>query len=187
MGAAGLGAVVFGLIGPLSRWFDERMLLLAFGIVPMIIGRCLMFPIGSSPHPPGRISCATNRNWNTKCSGKFYSLNIKFSVNCHSSASWIGDFEDCCTYCNGSIHCADTSMRTGSSRIHDDNYNYTYNFTSSTTQASLPSNIDASGQASDLANCEFSGCSYEWCPDTPRWGFDRYIWNEMSWNITESQ
>lgn len=59
MGAAGLGAVVFGLIGPLSRWFDDRVLLLVFGIVPMIIGRCLMFPIGSTPHPPGTLWCSS--------------------------------------------------------------------------------------------------------------------------------
>ena len=69
MGAAGLGAIVFSMIGPLSKRFDERLLLFVLGIIPMLIGRMIMFPIPSlAPHPP---------------------------VNCFSNASWIPNFPDC--------------------------------------------------------------------------------------------
>ena len=69
MGAGGLGVLVFrfslvntlnthfslvlvfSMIGPLSKRFDERLLLLCCGILPMIIGRSIMFPF-SGDHPP---------------------------------------------------------------------------------------------------------------------------------------
>jgi hypothetical protein len=34
----------FATIGPLSRKFDERLLFIFAGIVPMILGRVIMFP-----------------------------------------------------------------------------------------------------------------------------------------------
>merc|ERR1719318_1967676 len=45
MGAGAISIVVFGLIGPLSKRFDERKLLITCGILPMILGRVIMFPI----------------------------------------------------------------------------------------------------------------------------------------------
>ena len=67
MGAGGLGVVMFSLIGPLSKCIDERLLLIVFGIVPMLVGRVIMFPFpGLADHPP---------------------------VNCYSTASWLPDFE----------------------------------------------------------------------------------------------
>ena len=48
MAAGGiLSGLCFATIGPLSKRFDERFLLLFAGIVPMIIGRVIMFPMGS--------------------------------------------------------------------------------------------------------------------------------------------
>ena len=38
-----------------SKRFDERLLLLGLGIVPMLVGRAVMFPV-AGPHPP--VSCA---------------------------------------------------------------------------------------------------------------------------------
>lgn len=51
MGAGGLGVLVFSMIGPLSKRFDERLLLLCCGILPMIVGRSIMFPF-TGDHPP---------------------------------------------------------------------------------------------------------------------------------------
>merc|ERR1712062_45220 len=51
MGAGGLGVLVFSMIGPLSKRFDERLLLLGLGILPMIIGRSIMFPL-TGDHAP---------------------------------------------------------------------------------------------------------------------------------------
>jgi ceroid-lipofuscinosis MFS transporter 7 len=42
-----LSGLCFATIGPLSKKLDERLLLLFAGIVPMIIGRVIMFPMGS--------------------------------------------------------------------------------------------------------------------------------------------
>jgi len=39
--------ICFATIGPLSRRFDERLLFVVAGILPMIIGRIVMFPYGS--------------------------------------------------------------------------------------------------------------------------------------------
>jgi len=66
MGAGAISVVVFGLIGPLSKRFDERKLLLTCGILPMILGRIIMFPIPGQPHPPIRqnINCLGNQVWN---------------------------------------------------------------------------------------------------------------------------
>jgi len=51
MGAGGCTLVVFCLIGPLSKRFDERLLLFLLGIIPMILGRLVMFPIPGQPLP----------------------------------------------------------------------------------------------------------------------------------------
>jgi hypothetical protein len=68
MGAGGISVVAFACIGPLSRRsgslqslsvtptsirFDERVLLVVLGMVPMILGRIVMFPIPGQPSPPG--------------------------------------------------------------------------------------------------------------------------------------
>ena len=42
-----LSGLCFATIGPLSKKFDERALLLFAGIVPMIVGRVIMFPMGT--------------------------------------------------------------------------------------------------------------------------------------------
>ena len=42
-----LSGLCFATIGPLAKIFDERVLLLFAGITPMIIGRVIMFPMGS--------------------------------------------------------------------------------------------------------------------------------------------
>ena len=42
-----LSGLCFATIGPLAKIFDERALLLFAGITPMIIGRVIMFPMGS--------------------------------------------------------------------------------------------------------------------------------------------
>merc|ERR1711935_593289 len=52
MGAGGMSIFVFAAIGPLSKRFDERTLLIALGILPMILGRVIMFPIPGQPNPP---------------------------------------------------------------------------------------------------------------------------------------
>ena len=69
MGAAAVGVLVFGMIGVLSKRFDERWLLLVAGILPMLLGRAVMLPIPGVDHPP---------------------------VNCNSPADWAPDFlQDC--------------------------------------------------------------------------------------------
>jgi len=52
MGAGAMSAFVFAGIGPLAKRFDERMLLIVLGIIPMILGRVVMFPIPGRPNPP---------------------------------------------------------------------------------------------------------------------------------------
>ncbi len=42
-----LSGFCFGAIGPLSKRFNERTLLIFAGLVPMNIARVLMFPMGS--------------------------------------------------------------------------------------------------------------------------------------------
>ncbi len=46
-----LSGLCFAMIGPLSKMFDERLLLLFAGIVPMIIGRIIMFPMFGTDYP----------------------------------------------------------------------------------------------------------------------------------------
>lgn len=46
-----LSVFFFGSIGPLSKRFDERLLLIFTGITPMLISRLLMFPMGSEKPP----------------------------------------------------------------------------------------------------------------------------------------
>ena len=69
MGAAAVGVLVFGMIGPLAKRFDERLLLLVLGILPMLVGRAVMLPIPGVDHPP---------------------------VNCFSEAEWAPDFHADC-------------------------------------------------------------------------------------------
>ena len=57
MGAGGLGVLVFSMIGPLSKRFDERLLLLGLGILPMIIGRSIMFPFTGDHAPIDCLRC----------------------------------------------------------------------------------------------------------------------------------
>ena len=45
-----LSGFCFALIVPLSKKFDERILLLVAGLVPMILGRVCMFPLGNDYH-----------------------------------------------------------------------------------------------------------------------------------------
>lgn len=48
MAAGGiLSGLCFATIGPLSKKFDERVLLICAGLFPMILGRVCMFPLGS--------------------------------------------------------------------------------------------------------------------------------------------
>jgi ceroid-lipofuscinosis MFS transporter 7 len=46
-----LSGFCFGSIGPLSKRFDERLLLIFGGIAPMILARLLMMPMGSDEIP----------------------------------------------------------------------------------------------------------------------------------------
>ena len=57
MGAGGLGVLVFSMIGPLSKRFDERLLLLGLGILPMILGRSIMFPFTGDHAPIDCLRC----------------------------------------------------------------------------------------------------------------------------------
>jgi len=41
----------FTLIGPFSKRFDERLLLIVIGIGPMMLGRITMLPFGSELPP----------------------------------------------------------------------------------------------------------------------------------------
>merc|ERR1719348_594051 len=65
MGAGAISVLVFGLIGPLSKRFDERKLLILCGILPMILGRVIMFPIPGQPNPPIKqnINCLGDQVW----------------------------------------------------------------------------------------------------------------------------
>ena len=55
-----VGAACFGSIGPLAKRIDERNLLIFFGIIPMIIARLIMIPVGSELPP--MFSNTTNVN-----------------------------------------------------------------------------------------------------------------------------
>lgn len=48
-----LSGLCFATIGPLSKKFDERLLLICAGLFPMILGRVCMFPLGSEYLEPG--------------------------------------------------------------------------------------------------------------------------------------
>merc|ERR1719341_371654 len=54
IGGGILSLFVFAAIGPLSKRFDERLLLLTAGMIPMIIGRVVMFPFPGAGMPPLR-------------------------------------------------------------------------------------------------------------------------------------
>ena len=41
----------YASIGPLSKRFDERLIMLFCGILPMVLGRFIVFPTGST-YPP---------------------------------------------------------------------------------------------------------------------------------------
>ena len=42
-----VGVTCFGLIGPLAKRFDDRKLLIFVGLIPLIIGKAIMIPMGS--------------------------------------------------------------------------------------------------------------------------------------------
>ena len=42
-----VGVTCFGLIGPLAKRFDDRKLLIFVGLIPLIIGKAIMIPLGS--------------------------------------------------------------------------------------------------------------------------------------------
>jgi len=141
MGAAGLGAIVFSMIGPLSKRFDERLLLFVLGIIPMLIGRMIMFPIPSlAPHPP---------------------------VNCFSNASWIPNFPDCET-CHIDLPSTTPESSTFSSMSSPGFFiNHSRDHDMMPTFGGFM--LDANEEdKSDLVRCSGSGCSYEWCDDMAR-------------------
>ena len=41
-----IGAASFASIGPLARRYDERKLLVFCGLIPLIIGKLIYFPVG---------------------------------------------------------------------------------------------------------------------------------------------
>ena len=52
MAAGGvLAAFCFAAIGPLSKRFNEKLLLIFVGIIPLIVGRLVMMPMGSTKPP----------------------------------------------------------------------------------------------------------------------------------------
>ncbi len=56
-----LSGICFATIGPLSKKLDERVILILFGIVPMILGRICMFPMGSQfPEPVDDVTKPVN-------------------------------------------------------------------------------------------------------------------------------
>lgn len=53
---------IFFLIPYLARKIDERVLLLGFGIVPMIIGRLFFFPFSGDSPPMRTLGCVDNNH-----------------------------------------------------------------------------------------------------------------------------
>ena len=142
MGAGGLGVLVFGMIGPLSKRFDERWLLVVLGILPMLVGRALMFPI-SADHPP--INCYNKPEFgvcSTEC-GVSTSTSVPTSSPApfNTTVCWQGDT---IVPCNSTIF----ANRSIQQRYHD-----------------LP--VSQEEEADSLVSC-FSGCAYTWCEDIPR-------------------
>ena len=41
-----VGVTCFALIGPLARRFDDRKLLIFLGLIPLLIGKIIMLPMG---------------------------------------------------------------------------------------------------------------------------------------------
>ena len=59
--AALVGVTCFGCVGPLAKRFDDRKLLIFVGIIPLIIGKMVMLPMGDEyPIMKGTIAV---RNW----------------------------------------------------------------------------------------------------------------------------
>ena len=42
-----VGVTCFGCIGPLAKKFDDRKLLIFIGLIPLIIGKIVLIPMGS--------------------------------------------------------------------------------------------------------------------------------------------
>ena len=42
-----VGVTCFGCIGPLAKKFDDRKLLIFVGLIPLIIGKIVLIPMGS--------------------------------------------------------------------------------------------------------------------------------------------
>ena len=98
MGAAAVGVVVFSMIGPLSKRFDERLLLVVLGILPMLVGRMVMLPIPGVDHPP---------------------------VNCFSQADWAPEFHADCDNITTMISTSPTTTTTTTTL--PPSYNHLYN------------------------------------------------------------
>ena len=43
-----VGVTCFGCIGPLAKKFDDRKLLIFIGLIPLIIGKIVLIPMGSN-------------------------------------------------------------------------------------------------------------------------------------------
>ena len=70
-----LSGLCFATIGPLAKIFDERALLLFAGITPMIIGRVIMFPMGSE-YPASYDWNFLNNTEEPETRGKFFTFMI---------------------------------------------------------------------------------------------------------------
>ena len=43
-----VGVTCFAMIGPMAKRFDDRKLLIFMGLIPLIIGKAIMIPMGST-------------------------------------------------------------------------------------------------------------------------------------------
>ena len=52
-----VGVTTFAVIGPLAKRFDDRKLLIFCGLIPLIIGKAIMLPMGSEyPQIKGNVT-----------------------------------------------------------------------------------------------------------------------------------
>ena len=149
MGAAAMGVLVFAMIGPLAKRFDERLLLLVLGILPMLLGRAVMLPIPGVDHPP---------------------------VNCFSEADWAPEFHaDCDNITTMTSTTTTTTIAANYQRIHlqyntseGSRLSHQQTFIN-TFSVFIPEFIDAHSHDNHLVSKHSnSGCRYEWCPNIPR-------------------
>ena len=79
-----LSGLCFATIGPLAKIFDERALLLFAGITPMIIGRVIMFPMGSeypNMYDWNFLNNTANNTAEPETRGIVYSKSITYLTN----------------------------------------------------------------------------------------------------------